>query len=112
MRRALFALLLVCAHAARADELTPADMTLAGSGPWGRNLVSSVHGTSERIRFVAGATRPPDKARQWCEQHGIRLADRYETLLADKSVDAVVLATPHSLHCAQIIAAARAGQHV
>jgi hypothetical protein len=30
MRRALFALLLIAAHAARADELTPADMTLAG----------------------------------------------------------------------------------
>src|SRR5881394_1886591 len=85
---------------------------IVGIGTWGRNLVSSVHGTSERIRFVAGATRTPDKARAWCEQHGIRLADRYETLLADKSIDAVVLATPHSLHCEQIVAAAKAGKHV
>src|SRR3954466_2085290 len=85
---------------------------IVGIGSWGRNLVSSVQGSSERIRFVAGATRTPEKARQWCEQQGIRLAARFETLLADKSVDAVVLATPHSMHCEQIVAAAKAGKHV
>jgi predicted dehydrogenase len=85
---------------------------IVGIGTWGRNLVSSVHGTSDRIQFVAGTTRTPDKARAWCEQHGIRLVERYESLLADKSIDAVVLATPHSLHCEQIIAAASAGKHV
>ena len=41
---------------------------IVGIGTWGRNLVSSVQGTSERIRFEAGATRSPEKARQWCEQ--------------------------------------------
>jgi predicted dehydrogenase len=40
------------------------------------------------------------------------LVDSYEKLLADKSVDAVVLATPHSLHSAQVVAAAQAGKHV
>jgi len=85
---------------------------IVGIGTWGRNLVSSVQGTSERIRFVAGATRSPDKAREWCAQHGIRLADTYEALLADPSIDAVVLATPHSMHCGQIVAAANAGKHV
>ena len=85
---------------------------IVGIGTWGRNLVSSVQGTSEHIRFVAGATRTPEKARQWCEQQGIRLADSYQVLLADKSIDAVVLATPHSMHCEQIIAAAKAGKHV
>ena len=36
----------------------------------------------------------------------------YEALLADTSIDAVVLATPHSLHAAQTIAAAKVGKHV
>lgn len=85
---------------------------IVGIGTWGRNLVSSVQGTSEHIRFVAGATRTPEKARSWCEQQGIRLLDGYEALLADKAIDAVVLATPHSMHCEQIIAAAKAGKHV
>lgn len=38
--------------------------------------------------------------------------DSYEALLGDTAIDAVVLATPHSLHADQIVAAARAGKHV
>jgi predicted dehydrogenase len=71
-----------------------------------------VQGKSDAIRFVAGATRTPAKAAEFCGQHGIRLLDSYETVLKDPEIDAVVLATPHSQHCAQIVAAARAGKHV
>ena len=85
---------------------------IVGIGTWGRNLVSSVQGKSDAIRFVAGATRTPAKAAEYCAQHGIRLSDSYEAILNDKGVDAVVLATPHSMHCQQIIAAAKAGKHV
>jgi predicted dehydrogenase len=84
---------------------------IVGIGGWGRNLVQSVQGSGV-IRFVAGATRTPEKAADFCRQHGIRLADSYGVLLKDPDVDAVVLATPHSLHCEQIIAAANAGKHV
>ena len=84
---------------------------IVGIGIWGRNLVSNVQG-SEHICFVAGTTRTPAKAADFCREQGIRLVDGYEQLLADREVDAVVLATPHSQHCGQIIAAARAGKHV
>ena len=40
------------------------------------------------------------------------LAPNYEALLADPQVDAVVLATPHSLHGAQVVAAAAAQKHI
>jgi predicted dehydrogenase len=40
------------------------------------------------------------------------LIDGYEALLAEPDVDAVVLATPHSTHTRQVIAAAEAGKHV
>ena len=36
----------------------------------------------------------------------------YEALLADSSVDALYIATPHELHAAQAIAALEAGKHV
>src|SRR5712671_4846975 len=84
---------------------------IVGIGTWGRNLVEAAKG-SDAIRFVAGATRTPAAARPFCEQHGIRLVDSYDDLLADRELDAVVLATPHSMHCDQIIAAAQAGKHV
>ena len=85
---------------------------IVGIGTWGRNLVESVQGKSEVIRFVAGATRTPANAADFCRRHEIRLARSYDELLGDPHVDAIVLATPHSQHCAQIIAAARAGKHV
>ncbi len=86
---------------------------IVGLGWWGKTLVESVQGTSDAIRFVAGAsrTRSPELT-AFAEGQGLRLAPDYEALLADTAVDAVVLATPHSQHSAQVIAAAKAGKHV
>jgi predicted dehydrogenase len=82
-------------------------------GWWGRTLVEAVQTESEQIRFVAGATRTVSpEVKTFAETHQLRLVDSYDALLADKTVDAVVLATPHSLHSAQVVAAARAGKHV
>jgi predicted dehydrogenase len=40
------------------------------------------------------------------------VAENYEALLANPKVDALVLATPHSMHAAQVMAAAAAGKHI
>ena len=67
---------------------------------------------SDVIRFDAGTTRTPAKAIAFCESRGIRVLESYQAVLADREIDGVVLATPHSAHSEQIIAAARAGKHV
>jgi predicted dehydrogenase len=85
---------------------------IVGMGTWGQNLVNNVQGKSDVIRFTAGATRTPDRAKAFAERHGISMQASYEAVLADPSVDAVVLATPHTMHAQQIVAAARAGKHV
>jgi predicted dehydrogenase len=85
---------------------------IIGMGVWGQNLVSSVQGLSQSIQFVAGATRTPAKASEFAAKHKLRLLDSFEAVLADPSIDAVVLATPHSMHTEQIVAAAKAGKHV
>jgi predicted dehydrogenase len=85
---------------------------VVGLGTWGQHLVASVQGKSDSIRFVAGTTRTPGKASGFCAHNRIRMADSYDELLKDSSIDAVVLATPHSAHVEQIIAAAHAGKHV
>jgi predicted dehydrogenase len=86
---------------------------IVGMGWWGRTLVEAVQTDSESIRFVAGATRTvsPD-VKAFSDTHALTLVDSYDALLADTNVDAVVLATPHSLHSAQVVAAAKAGKHV
>lgn len=83
-----------------------------GMGLWGQNLVNSVQGKSDAIRFVAGATRTPAKAADFAARQGIRMMESYAAVLADPDIDAVVLATPHSQHTDQIIAAAEAGKPV
>jgi predicted dehydrogenase len=85
---------------------------IIGLGSWGQNLVRHVHGQSEQIRFIAAATRTPAKAQAFADAHGLRMHADYDEVLAAPDIDAVVLATPHSQHTEQIIAAARAGKHV
>ena len=85
---------------------------IIGLGTWGQNLVRSVPPDNPHLRFTAFATRTPDKAREFAQSRGLRLLPSYEAVLADPDIDAVVLATPHSLHTEQIVAAAQAGKHV
>jgi predicted dehydrogenase len=85
---------------------------IVGLGWWGKTLVES-GASSDAIRFVAAATRTrTPEAEAFAKQKGLRLAADYAALLADRSVDAVVLATPHSQHAEQVIAAAAAKKHV
>jgi predicted dehydrogenase len=86
---------------------------IVGLGWWGKTLVESVQGTSDTIRFVALATRTVSpEAKQFAEEQKLRVAETFEAVLTDPKVDAVVLATPHSIHARQTIAAANAGKHV
>jgi len=85
---------------------------IVGLGRWGQNLVNSVQGKSSAIHFVAGAARTPAKADAYAREKGFPLYDSYEKALADPKVDAVVLATPHTQHAGQVLAAAKARKHV
>jgi predicted dehydrogenase len=85
---------------------------IAGLGWWGKTLVESAEG-SEEIRFVAGTSRTlSPEAQSFADEHDLRLVESFDALLDDPEVDAVVLATPHSLHTRQVVAAAEAGKHV
>jgi len=85
---------------------------IVGLGRWGRTLVSSIQGQSTAIRFVAGYTRTRASAEAFCAEKGIALKDDLDEILSDPAIDAVVFATPHSQHAAQVIQTAGAGKHV
>ena len=85
---------------------------IVGLGRWGQTLVECVQGKSEKLRFTTGVARTKEKARAFAESHGITLVDGYAAALADPKIDAIVLATPHTQHAEQVVAAARAGKHV
>ena len=81
-------------------------------GRWGRSLVNAVHGKTDAIQFTAAYTRTRASAEEFCREKNIPLLDRFEDALADPNIDAVVLATPHSQHAEQVMAAAVAGKHI
>src|SRR5438552_7916833 len=85
---------------------------IVGIGRWGRTLVGAVQGKSEQIRFVAGHNRTRAHAEAFCAEHGIALKDSLDDILVDPAIDAIVFATPHSEHGAQVERAAAAGKHV
>jgi len=89
------------------------DAAIIGMGRWGQTLVDSVQGSNGTgIRFVAGCTGRPERAAEWAARQGIRILPSFEAVLADPAVKAVAIASPHRMHAAQVIAAARAGKHV
>jgi predicted dehydrogenase len=84
---------------------------MIGLGWWGKELVRSAR-TSQLMRFTRGVTLEPETVRDFAGEMNISIGTSYEDVLADKSIDAVVLATPHTRHRAQVEAAAAAGKHV
>jgi predicted dehydrogenase len=87
-------------------------LAIAGLGRWGRILVDSVQGRSDKAGFTHAVVRTPDKARDYAAHNGLTLTTDMAAVLADPAVDGVVLATPHSQHAEQVIAAAAAGKHI
>jgi len=82
-----------------------------GLGRWGQRLVNSIEG-SDKIRIVAGVTRRVERAQAFAIAKGFPLGSDDAAVLADPAIDAVILATPHSLHAEQVLAAAAAGKHI
>jgi predicted dehydrogenase len=85
---------------------------IVGLGWWGKNIADAVQGKSTKLQFVHGVTQELDATREYAKTKGFRLSATLEEALADPEVQAVVLATPHSLHADQVVQVARAGKAV
>ncbi len=103
-------------HEARADHdderIRVINAVVIGMGRWGQSILNAVQGKSPRLRFILGVTKEPELVRDLAASHGIELSTDFEDALADPRIEAVFLATPHSLHVDQIIAVAAAGKPV
>lgn len=89
------------------------NVAIVGLGNWAKHLVDAVSApASAKLRFTHAVARTPDKVRAYCSERRLALTDDIAQVLADPKIDAVVLATPHSQHVGQVVAAAEAGKHV
>src|SRR5262245_39976641 len=84
---------------------------LVGLGWWGKNHLAAAQ-KSGSLRIVHGVSKEIDAALPLAETYGFTLSDDLERALADPRVQAVILATPHSLHTDQIVRVAGAGKPV
>jgi predicted dehydrogenase len=91
--------------------MQPIRAAIVGLGRWGRNLVEASSG-HERLRIVRAVEPNVENARGFCAEHGLELTDNFDAVLADAAIGAVLLATPHSLHPAQVMACAASDKHV
>src|SRR5512139_2996383 len=85
---------------------------IVGLGWWGKNLVKAARAFGAPINFVRGVSLEPDTVREFAAEHKIVLGTTFEEVLADREIQAVILATPHTRHRAQVEAAAAAGKHI
>lgn len=84
---------------------------VVGLGWWGKQIVNCLEG-SDRIEVICGMDVNPEPIRGFVAEKGVRFTSRYEDVLQDPDVDAVILATPHGLHEEQVLAAAAAGKQI
>ena len=89
-------------------------IAVIGYGWWGKIITQTLQ-ESAAVK-VAMVVEPDAAVRSAAaaagRQSGFTVADRIDVALADSTIEAVVLTTPHKFHAAQITAAARAGKHV
>jgi predicted dehydrogenase len=90
----------------------PVGVALVGIGWWGKKMLNVLAAAPSDIRVVRAVEPNLETARALCAEKGVALTADYADALSDPDVEAVVLATPHALHGAQIEAAVAAGKHI
>jgi predicted dehydrogenase len=83
---------------------------IVGSGLMAGVYANALADDTQNTRFVGVAmgSRAPGLA----AQYGVEHIESFEAMLARPEIDAVILATPHSVHLPETLAAAKAGKHV
>ena len=84
---------------------------IVGLGWWGQTLVQAARDFGAPLRFMRGVTMEPHAVKDFAAEHEIMLGS-FDEVLADPTIQAVILATPHTAHPAQVVAAAKAGKQI
>ena len=87
-------------------------IALAGGGAFGAKHVNALKRIDD-VEVAAIVSSTAESAQKFADEHGVgRGVGSLDEVLADDSIDAVILATPTQLHASQTIATLRAGKHV
>lgn len=67
---------------------------------------------NENAKITAVWDEIPQRGKDWAAKNGSKFYENYDELLADDSIDAVVITSPTNLHPELMIKAAKAGKHI
>jgi len=84
---------------------------IVGLGWWGKQITICLK-DSEHIRVTHGLDIAPTNVVDFAREHGVQLTTSFDQLLTDRTIEAVIVATPHSQHEAQVLNAISAGKQV
>jgi predicted dehydrogenase len=86
------------------------DAAIIGFGWWGKTIARNL--AKSRLIRPALAIDPQESGRAAAAGQGLAASAQFEDALANPSISALILCSPHKHHASQIIAAAKAGKHV
>ena len=89
----------------------PVRVACIGMG-WWSDVLADAFRRSDKIEIVACHTRSEDKREAFAKKYGCKAVARYEDILADPAIEAIVNTTPNDVHLPTTRAAAQAGKHV
>jgi predicted dehydrogenase len=89
----------------------PLSVACLGMGWWSDVLADAIV-RSGKLRITACYTRSEEKRAKFAAKYACRAAPSYDSILADRSIEAIVNTTPNSVHLETTRLAAEAGKHV
>lgn len=90
---------------------SPVRVAMIGLGWWGKKMTAVLQAAKQDIEIVCAAEPHPAGA-EFARDYGFKLYADHTGALAHPGVEAVILATPHSLHARQIQDSVAAGKHI
>jgi predicted dehydrogenase len=87
-------------------------IAVAGLGWWGKQIITCLE-KSSRFQIVMGVDpTPPADIEDFRKSHPFKLFRNLDEALSDRSVEGIVLATPHALHEEQALQVIGAGKNL
>ncbi len=87
-------------------------IVIVGTGWWGMELGGAANSLPEEVEIAGCHSLSEEECTAFQGKYGGEIYASMDQVLADGTLDAVFLATPHSLHWRQIMEVAGAGKHV
>jgi predicted dehydrogenase len=79
---------------------------------WWSDVLADAIKRSGKLEIVACYTRSDQKRQAFASKYDCKAAPRYENLLEDRTIEAIINTTPNNVHAETTRAAAQAGKHV